>query len=331
MENERKKAVFIGSAYNIARVYEGTAEKLAETLDFVEPVYDGGLPRSDADYIFTTWGMMPFSKEQIADRFPNLKAVFYAAGSVQSFAREFIASGVKVFSAWGANAVPVAQFTVAETLLALKGWFASVHRSGDTWKNHGAAGIYPGIMGGKVGIIGAGMIGKMVISSLSSSELRVEVLVYDKFTDGEAISKLGGRKATLEEIFSECDVISNHLANLPATVGMIGYELFSRMRPGAVFINTGRGAQVDADGMIRALSEDKSRIAVLDVTDPEEPPRAGSPLYAMENVFLTPHIAGSMGNEVRRMAEYMYDDFKRYEAGMPTMYEVTERMLDTMA
>ena len=102
------------------------------------------------------------------------------------------------------------------------------------------------------------------------------------------------------------------------------------MKPHAVFINTGRGAQVVEDDMIAALYDVPTRAAVLDVTWPE-PPNADSPLYTMPNVFLTPHIAGSLGNEVHRMAEYMYEEYCSFDAGEPTRYSVSLKMLETMA
>jgi phosphoglycerate dehydrogenase-like enzyme len=86
---------------------------------------------------------------------------------------------------------------------------------------------------------------------------------------------------------------------------------------------------VEAD-MIQALLDVPTRAAVLDVTFPE-PPEADSPLYTVPNVFLTPHIAGSLGNEVHRMAEYMYEEYKAFDAGQPTRYGVTIPMLATMA
>lgn len=332
-----KKAMFMGSRGNVDYVYSNkTKDLLASELEFIAPVYtrdeipERASELRDVTYIFSTWGMFSFKEEEIKEYFPSLRAVFYAAGSVRGFAEPFLNCGVEVFSAWAANGVPVAQFTVAEIHLALKGFFATLHKSGrETWTNHRAPIAYPGIMDEKVGIIGAGMIGRMVIEELC--RYPVEVLVYDKFLPAEDIEALGGKKAELEEIFSECLVISNHLANIPATVGMLDYSLFSKMRDGAVFINTGRGAQTVPEDMIRALNENKSRAAVLDVTDPEEPPRPGSPLYEMDNVFLTPHIAGSIGNEVHRMSEYMYEEYKAYSKGEPTRYSVTHKMLLTMA
>jgi phosphoglycerate dehydrogenase-like enzyme len=97
-----------------------------------------------------------------------------------------------------------------------------------------------------------------------------------------------------------------------------------------VFINTGRGAQVVEDDLIRALTEKPTRTALLDVTCPEPVPE-GHPFYAMDNVFLSPHIAGSNGKELARMGEYMAEEFERYITGSPLRYEITMDMLATMA
>ena len=172
------------------------------------------------------------------------------------------------------------------------------------------------------------MIGSMVCRKLQ--DYCLEVLVYDPFLEEEAIREMGGKKASLEEIFSQCQVVSNHVANLPETVGMLDYRLFSQMKENGVFLNTGRGAQVVEEDLVRALKECPNRTAVLDVTDPE-PPEEGHPFYELPNVILTPHIAGSSGNEVERMGEYMVSEFRKQQRGEPCLYEVTLKMLETMA
>ena len=146
----------------------------------------------------------------------------------------------------------------------------------------------------------------------------------------EKADKLGVELCSLERIFSECQVISNHLANNPQTVGMLNYELFKLMKPNATFLNTGRGAQVVELDLARAMAEKPDATAILDVTFPE-PIQDGNPLLLLENVYLTPHIAGSQADEVHRMAEYMAEEFKAFTSGEPTKYEVSEKMLDTMA
>ena len=172
------------------------------------------------------------------------------------------------------------------------------------------------------------MIGSLVCRMLKAYD--VEVLVYDPFASDEKLADLGAKRATLDEIFSQCQTISCHIANLPSTVGMLTYEHFSRMKPNATFVNTGRGAQVVEPDLIRALKEVPTRTALLDVTFPE-PPEADSPFWTMDNVFLTPHLAGSLGQEVARMGAYMAEEYSRGAAGEAPKWEVSLKMLETMA
>lgn len=285
---------------------------------------------SDAEYIFSTWGMPAFTEEEIKKYLPNLKAIFYSAGTVQGFAREFLNCGVSVFSAWAANGVPVAEYTVAQIILANKGFFVTSRIAKDKNFRGGKEKLseFPGNFGAKIGIIGAGMIGKMVINMLKAYKL--DVLVFDPFLPDDVANELGVRKASLEELFSECNVVSNHLANNPQTVGMLNGKLFSLMKENATFINTGRGAQVVEEELIKVFTEREDLTAILDVTDPE-PPVDGSPFYTLPNCILTPHIAGSNGLEVHRMAEYMRDEFINFTSGKACKYQVSLKMLETMA
>jgi phosphoglycerate dehydrogenase-like enzyme len=143
-------------------------------------------------------------------------------------------------------------------------------------------------------------------------------------------NELGVRPVTLEQAFEQAFVVSNHLPNLPATKRMLRGQHFASMRQHATFINTGRGAQVDEDEMIEVLQARPDLTALLDVTHPE-PPVPDSPLYTLPNVQLSSHIAGSLGNEVMRMADFMIDECRRYLAGQPLQYQVTLDMLETMA
>ena len=135
---------------------------------------------------------------------------------------------------------------------------------------------------------------------------------------------------TLDELFSKCDVVSNHLANVPQTVGIFKKEHFNMMKENATFINTGRGAQVCEEDMLSVLEARKDICALLDVTI-DEPPVENSKFYTLENVFLTPHIAGSQANEVQRMSELVVDQFENLLNGKETKYEITKEMLAKMA
>ena len=332
------RAIFLSeNQTNISRVYgENTTEEIAKILELDRQVYSKkdvlGAPErfSDVEMIFSTWGMPEMTEEEIKCCLPSLKCVFYGAGSVQYFARPFLNLGIKVFSAWAANAVPVAEYTVAEIILANKGYFLSsrlYHEKGRLAATE-AFNKCRGNYGETVGIIGAGMIGKLVIKMLKRYNLKV--LVFDPFLPEETAKELSVTKCSLSELFERSFVVSNHLANNAETQGMLNYDLFSRMRENAVFINTGRGAQVVEDDLVRVLEERADLTALLDVTYPE-PPIEGHPFYTLPNCMLTPHIAGSAGDEVRRMGEYMLGECSSYLDGKECRYEVSLKMLETMA
>ena len=285
---------------------------------------------ADVEFVFSTWGMPFLNEQEIKRCLPRLQCVFYGAGTVQGFARPFLACGVKVFSAWAANAVPVAEMSVAQIILANKGYY----RASRVFQTKGQLAAFEalkccnGNYGETVGIIGAGMIGRLVISMLKQYELNV--IVFDPFLPEQKAAELGVEKCELAELFERAFVVSNHLADNAQTKGMLGYDLFARMRECAVFINTGRGAQVVEDDLVRILNEREDLTALLDVTEPE-PPVDSHPFYTLPNCILTPHIAGSSGLEVRRMGKYMMQEFESYLAGQPLRYEVTAKMLETMA
>lgn len=337
---EKKQAIFFNDdSWRFPVLYpEALRARIRALADFPDEIYSS----KDMDdpalaglfartrVIFSSWGMPALTEKQIEAHFPNLEAVYYAAGTVQYFARPFLKRGVRVFSAWAANGVPVVEFTVAQIVLAGKGYFQSLRRYRE--RNRKAAFAYtmslPCNYNIRVGILGAGVIGREVMARLKAYQY--EVLAYDPYVSDEVLSSLGAKRASLEEIFSTCQIISNHVANLPATVGMIDGKLLHSMLPNAAFINTGRGAQVVESELIAALKACPDRTALLDVTWPE-PPEEGSEFYTLPNVFLTPHIAGSQNNEWARMALYMVEEFERTEDHLPVRYEVTEKMLETMA
>ena len=285
----------------------------------------------ETEVIITTWNFLPLSDAQIQEYFPKLRLVLYGAGSVQGFARPFLNRGIKVVSAWGAIAVNVAEFASSLVIMANKGYFQVLN----TYKKDGhraasklCADTFPGNYNIKVGILGVGMVGTMVVERLKLSNL--EILAYDPFLPDEKAKKLVVRKVSLEELFSECQTITNHMANNPQTEKMLTYRLFSLMKDNASFVNTGRGASVVEADLARALREKPGRTAILDVTHPE-PVQEGHEFLSMPNVFLTPHIAGSANVEVIRLADCMFDELRRFKAGEKLLFEVTLPMLETMA
>ena len=311
---KKLKAVFVcAKKETVDYVYsEAQRKQIAEVTDLMPEIVNAGnfdsVDLKDVEVIFSSWGMMCFTDEQL-DRMPNLKAVFYGAGATDYFARPLLARGIKVISAWKANAIPVAEFVLAQIILSMKNYFSN------NWNNKFAG---PGCYGETVALIGAGAISSKLQEMLKVLNLNVLVIP----------SRPERRTVSLEEAFRTAYVVSNHLPNREDNQKVLTKELFASMRQGATFINTGRGAQVDEAGLIEVLKARPDLTALLDVTFPE-PPEAGSELYTLPNVRLTTHIAGSLNDEVHRMADYVIGDYLHFAAGEPLEHEVTEEMLMT--
>lgn len=288
----------------------------------------------DTRFIFSTWYMPVFSEDEVKTLFPSLEALFYAAGTVKYFAEPFLNAGVKVFSAAKANGIPVAEFVASQIILANKGFIqAQLAYKRPTYraaynKAHSYINAKPGNYRTTIGLIGAGAVGKKVIELLKS--YHVKICVYDPYIPDEELIQLSVERCSLEDMFAECDVISNHLPDTKETRGILNYSLFSRMKNAATFINTGRGAQVVEGDLIKAMKQKPMACALLDVTS-HEPLFPWSSLYRMKNIFITPHMAGSSGTEEERMAEYMFEAYSDYINGRSNPCEVTKEMLKIMA
>ncbi len=283
-----------------------------------------------AEIAFSTWGMPECTADQIASLMPNLRAVFYAAGSVQRFARPFLQQDIRIFSAWVANGIPVAEFALSQILLSCKGYFRNTAqiREDSTRNSKRTAYSGPGIYGNTVALIGFGVIAQQLAEFLQPFSVRI--LVVDPFVSNEKLAKVNAARVTLEEAFKEAFVVSNHLPNIPPTERMITGDHFRSMREYATFINTGRGLQIREDEFITAMRDRPDLTALLDVTYPEPAP-LGSPLYELPNIQLSTHIAGSIADERVRMADYMLEEYDRFISGRATKYGVTLEMLETMA
>ncbi|MFM8764323.1 MAG: hydroxyacid dehydrogenase [Spartobacteria bacterium] len=282
---------------------------------------------AEADVIFATWGM-PKLDEEFLTAAPRLKAVFYAAGSVKGFATpESYKRGILISSAWQANAIPVAEYSHATILLGLTGFWSSqrLAKAGKFRHQH-----FP-VAGGfhsTVGLVSLGAIGRLVAGHLAKHE--INIVAYDPYSSPAAAAKLGVTLVSLEELFAKSHVVSIHTPWLPETEKMINAPLLRSMPEAATLINTSRGAVIDETDLCQVLAERQDITAILDVTHPE-PPLPDSPLRTLENVVLTPHIAGSIGGEIARMGYWMNDELELYLAGKPLRHSVSEDMLARMA
>jgi phosphoglycerate dehydrogenase-like enzyme len=329
-----KQAVLVGLPQYIPLAYpEEVRNEIGKMVTLLPGSFQGaewkerGSDLAEAEFLLATWGM-PVLDRAFLEAAPRLRAVFYAAGSVKGFATpESYARGILISSAWEANAVPVAEYSLSTILLGLKGfWLTQRQMRGGSFSHDRSpvAGAYRT----KVGLVSLGAIGRRVAAHLSRFE--VNVIAYDPFADPVKSAELGVTLVSLGELFAQSDVVSIHAPWLPETEKMINGALLSSMKSGACLINTSRGAVIDEEDLCRVLGERADLTAVLDVTHPE-PPLPDSPLRTLENVILTPHIAGSMGGEISRMGRWMVDELSRQLDGKELHHLIPQDMLSRMA
>jgi phosphoglycerate dehydrogenase-like enzyme len=281
-----------------------------------------------AEVLIGHWGAPTLTEEVLAVA-PGLRLFVYAAGTVKWQVTDAVwARDIAVTSAAAANAVPVAEYTVAMVLLANKGvllfreWMRD--RRGSLRLDPAGVGNYHR----RVGLVGASLVGRRVIELLKPYEL--DVMVYDPYLTGGEATRLGVEKVDdLDELCRSVDVLSLHAPDVEATRGMIGAPQLAALRDGATFLNTARPALVDAEALEAELVS--GRIAgILDVAEPDPLPE-GHPLLGLSNVFVTPHVAGAMGNELHRLAELAVVEVERYARGEAPLHPVCREDLDRIA
>ncbi|WP_031172018.1 hydroxyacid dehydrogenase [Streptomyces durhamensis] len=285
--------------------------------DFTDPAAAGAL--AAAEVLITGWGC-PHLDAGILAAAPGLRAVLHAAGSVRSLVGEALwKHGVTVSSAVTGNALPVAEYTLAMILLLGKDAFEHRERYRRT-RTHPtpAETAATGNLGRRVGVVGASRVGRRLMELLRPFDLTV--LLHDPYVSPAEAAALGAKPLPLEELLRQSDIVSLHAPDTPETHHMLDRARLALIPDGAALVNTARGALVDQDALTRELVSGRLR-AVLDVTEPEPLP-AGSPLYELPNVFLTPHIAGSLGNELRRLGTIVVEELERLAEGAPPRHEV---------
>ncbi|HEX2099684.1 MAG TPA: hydroxyacid dehydrogenase, partial [Candidatus Synoicihabitans sp.] len=285
-------------------------------------------PLHEVEALFTGWAS-PTLDARLLDALPGLRVLFHAGGSVKFLASdEFWRRRIRLTSATRANAIPVAEYTFAHTILALKRVLplAQATRGARAFVRDDAA--TPSTFQSTVGLLSLGTIGRMVAARLRSLDVRV--IGYDPYVSASSAAGLGVELCSMEELFTRADVVSCHTPLLDSTQHLLRAEHFSRMKPHATFINTARGSIVCEVELIDVLQRRPDLFAILDVTDPEPPP-SDSPLYTLPNVFVTPHLSGSIGPECRRMGQMMLDEVRRYLASQPLLGEVTQDELSMLA
>lgn len=280
------------------------------------------------EFLITGWGSPPITTE-VLDAAPRLRAILHTAGSVKAHVTPACwERGLAITSAASANAVPVAEYTLAAILFAGKNVFQLRDRY-HAARHFTLAEVQSGVgnYGRTVGVIGASRIGRRVIELLRPFDL--DVYLFDPYVDAATAAELGVRLVDLDTLVRTCDVVSVHAPANSQTDRLVGAEQLALMRDGATLINTARGSLVDTPALIKHLEAGRL-YAVLDVTEPEPLP-ADSALWELPNTFLTPHIAGSHGNELARMGDCIIDELERILDGRPLAHAIVASDLDRVA
>ncbi|PAZ12266.1 hydroxyacid dehydrogenase [Streptomyces sp. SA15] len=333
---ERPQALFAMTAENVPLVFPPEVlARLRDAVDidpalvaqdFTDPLVAKTLARTE--FLVTGWGC-PRLDAAVLDAAPRLRAVLHSAGSVKGFATpELWRRGIAVSSAAEANALPVAEYTLAMILLAGKDVFAArdrlrTERAFPGWE------LVPGIgnHGRRVGVVGASRIGRRLIELLRPFDLRTALT--DPYVDEAGAAALGVPLLKLDDLLHTSEIITLHAPETPETRHLIGRRELALMPDGAVLINTARGGLVDHDALLAELRTGRLT-AILDVTDPEPLP-ADSPLFDLSNAFITPHLAGSQGNEVARLGATVVEEAARLLSGERLAYPVDPTALERAA
>ncbi|MFG2640632.1 hydroxyacid dehydrogenase [Streptomyces sp. NPDC048370] len=316
----------MGAPIHAQLLAEGALDRLADvaavdTARFVSDFSDADpAALADTEVLFTHWGA-PLLTADAVRAMPRLRAVIHAAGSVKHHVTEAVwERGIAVSTAAGANALPVAEFTLAAILFTGKRILDSARVYREARDQVPLLPYFAGHGNHRrtVGVVGASRIGRRVLQLLRPFDF--EVLLYDPYVEAAEAETLGARRVDLDELVRRSSVVSIHAPQLPETQHMFDRRRLGLLRDGATLINTARGSLVDTDALTEELLAGRIH-AVLDVTEPEVLP-PGSPLYTLPNVLLTPHIAGSLGNELVRMAHWATDEVERYAEGRPLAHGV---------
>ena len=334
----RPKLAFAMAADKTKFVFDAQSlTRLAETCDVVRapPLEEFGSAKARAvlaeiDILVTGWGC-PMVTAEVVKSAPNLKLIAHAAGTVKfTLDPAVYAAGITVTHAADANAVPVAEYTLAAIIFANKRVFElrDRYRADPARRSSYALMNEPiGNYHRTIGLVGASRIGRKVAKFLTGFDFTV--LLSDPFVrPGDPITEMV-ELVELDVLMARSDVVSVHAPSLPSTRAMIGARQLRLMQDGAAFINTARGALVDEAALIAELQTGRIH-AVIDVTDPEIP-AAGSPLYSLPNVFLTPHVAGAVGTERLRLGQMAIEEVERFVAGIPLEFAVEPALLEQLA
>jgi phosphoglycerate dehydrogenase-like enzyme len=282
-----------------------------------------------ATAVITGWRTPPIDGAFLSAG-PNVKLIAHSAGSVKHLVNDHVYDrNIRVTTAAGGNAYPVAQFTVSTIISLLKQvpWIAPAYASGDPEEYLRRKSLCRELQDMSIGVIGASRVGREVIKILQTCP-RLSIKLYDPHLDDLRAREMGVTTCTLEEACA-CEVVTIHAPSIPETRHMLNARTLALLPDHAVLVNTSRGSLIDEVALVNEVKRRPLYVA-LDVTDPE-PPATDSPLRTAPNIVITPHIAGALKQGRLDMGQIAIEETLRFLNDEPLQHEVTRAMLPTQA
>ncbi|MDO4377808.1 MAG: 2-hydroxyacid dehydrogenase [Erysipelotrichia bacterium] len=259
--------------------------------------------------------------KKMLDAVKNLKFIGVLRSGVENVEIEAAnARNIAVSCSPGRVSEPVADYTV--TLICAFNRNVSQHDMAHKGKWEQDKSFVPPLMSElTVGIVGFGIIGKKVAKRLAGFGCRL--IAYDPFMNEEAAKQLGVEPVSLEELMKQSDCVTVHARYTEETANLISRQNIALMKPSAFIVNTARSRLIDEEALVEALKNHKIRGAALDVYN-SEPLPDDSPFFQMDNVLLSPHIAGTSGNWTRMTCAAMETELRNYLEGKKLQYQVNK-------
>ncbi|MCU0792223.1 MAG: hydroxyacid dehydrogenase [Opitutaceae bacterium] len=280
------------------------------------------LAQLDPEIVVTGWKTPPLPENLP----PSLRYVCHLTGTVRELVRRRHLEDGLLVTNWGGSIARVvaegALFHVLASLRRATHWALAMHRDG-AWKTREAE--TASLFGRRIGIHGFGRVARELVALLAPFGARVSVCAPD--VDAAAERAYGIRKVdTLEGLFADNDVVIELAPLNPETEGIVTERLLRLLRPGSVFVNTGRGRVVEEAGLVNVAREGKVFFG-LDVFA-VEPLAADHPLRGLPNVTLTPHLGGPTTDRRRDAGAHGVRNLRAYAAGEPLEAVVTPELYD---
>ena len=293
--------------YDIIVAAKGTAE------------YDAAI--GEAEYLVGF--VAGLIKEDLFAKAPKLKLIqLLSAGYDEADVNAAIRAEVPVANNGGANSVAVSEHAMLLMLACLRRltWQHQSVSAGQ-WRGNQTPRVHE-LRGKTVGIIGLGSIGKKTARLAKGFGVNLIYYDIDRLSEAEE-DALGVRFRLKNELLADADVVSLHTPLNDSTRHMIGAEELELMKPSAILVNTARGPVVDETALHHALVNGQIAGAGLDVFD-EEPPPVDNPLFNLDNVVLTAHLAGPTLESHTARVRNGFDNVERVARGEGPLWVIPE-------